>query len=402
MIDVDKKLLAKLPRSFVPLLNEQLKQWDLLFPAERRSISATLKYLSGLPAPEFQRLFASVKSLEAKMSLPAWNRSSRQLSIADTSVLARSPHYARWRVEVEKVFAEINTWTEALAQSRPANKLIVCVLPAGLPLPAEPFRPQLAKQGRWILLRRKFGETANEFVAALAQRRAAPRTEPIERTWVLECEPLIARSLSHPTLTVLSYDSLVPARAEFRKRLNAIQKDLRSADRTYQRLRRLDIAPLLGPRLGDDARLGEFIRALFLSGNGAVLFNNSFIQWGAAEALRRAQPQVLVCFFGVRHKLKPFSSLVLFEEQNRANPVPDQDDPAGSLIDIQILCEYVRLTTDRLPAYRGRTLALFAAADLNRMLLLAPPDFPPLPDFTEKGAGLAQLNSIALDWLSAD
>lgn len=243
MIDAGKKLLAKLPRSFVPLLNEQLKQWDLLFPAERRSISATLDYLSSLPAPEFQRLFASVKKLEAKMRLPAWNRSSQRLSIDDTSVLARSPHYAQWRSEVEKVFAEINARTEVPARSRPANKLIVCVLPAGLALLGEPFRPQLAKQGCWIQLRRKFGETVNEFVAALAQRRTAPQAEPVEHTWVLECEPLVARSLSYPALTVLSYDSLAAVRAEFRKRLNAIQKDLRSADRTYRRLRRLDIAP---------------------------------------------------------------------------------------------------------------------------------------------------------------
>jgi hypothetical protein len=102
----------------------------------------------------------------------------------------------------------------------------------------------------------------------------------------------------------------------------------------------------------------------------------------------------MICGFGIRQKLKPFSSVVLFEDQNRANPTPTVYDPAGSLGDIPILCEYVYLAANRFSAYQGRTLFLFAASQIDRALLIAPRGVP-IP------AGLEALEKQALAWLSA-
>ena len=74
---IDRELLKRLPRTFVPALNEQLKKWDLLFPAERRVLQDQLAYLSGLPARDFDELFRPVKDAEAKMSLAGLERSGR-------------------------------------------------------------------------------------------------------------------------------------------------------------------------------------------------------------------------------------------------------------------------------------------------------------------------------------
>ena len=38
MTAIDKELLKRLPRTFVPSLNEQLEKWDLLFPVEQRTL----------------------------------------------------------------------------------------------------------------------------------------------------------------------------------------------------------------------------------------------------------------------------------------------------------------------------------------------------------------------------
>jgi hypothetical protein len=95
----------------------------------------------------------------------------------------------------------------------------------------------------------------------------------------------------------------------------------------------------------------------------------------------------MICSFGIRRKLKPFSSLAVFEDQGRANPTPEQDDAPSSFLDAQILAEYVSLTTSRLPSYAGQTLALFAAEDSNLVRLLAPPSFSPAP--FEIGAAIA-------------
>jgi hypothetical protein len=140
----------------------------------------------------------------------------------------------------------------------------------------------------------------------------------------------------------------------------------------------------------------EFVRALFLSGNGSLVFNNSFVQWGASEALRRVRPQVLLACFGIRQKLKPFSSVVLFEDQSRSNPVPEENDPAGSLVDATLLAEYVYLAAQRHAGPRDRVLALMATGGLERVLVLGAP--PPAP--ASGRITVEELCAFSLRWLA--
>ncbi len=397
MIPIDKELLQRLPRTFVPALNEHLQRWNLLFPAEQRTLQAQLAYLVRLPAREFEDLFRGIKALEPKMQLPPWKASSAGISISDTSLLVRSPYYSQWRVAVEQAFARINDAVEAAQDRKPSRRLIVCVLPAGLPVAADSPWPRLARQGRPVRLAAPFAAFQAELLRALVSG-AGRSSEPIERLWIFEASQTLSRTPpSGPEgVTALCFEGLAPVRREFLRRLNLIKKNLRSADQTYEDLRRLDLAPLLGPRLGSEPRLVGFIRDLFLSGNGSVLFGNSFVEWGASEAMRRAQPQVMFCLFGVRKRLKPFSSVVLFEDQSRANPVPEQEDPAASLIDAQILAQYVYLTAERLPGYQGRTLGLFAAAEHRTILALGPPGGTLVQP---EGLSASGLSEAALGWL---
>ena len=386
----DRELLERLPRTFVPALNEQMRGWDLLFPAEQRSIRAQLDWLARLPAAEFEKLFAPVKQLEARMDLPSWGLAAARLSINDTSILVRSPYYPQWRAAVAKVFEQIDAGIRNGRAQAPPNRLLICSLPAGLPLDAGPVWPRLEKQGRWIPLQAPFGKMLEPLVDAVATRKPRPETEPIERTWAFEYDSRITQMPLAAQIVALSFDGLGPVRREFLKRLNVIPKDLRAMDDTYNDLRRLDLKG--GAALGTP-RIREFVRTLFLSGNGALLFGNSFVEWGAAEALRRVQPAALFCCFGIRPKLKPFSSVVLFEDQNRANPTPDQPDPAGSLIDIRPLEEYVYLNAGLQP---GRTAAIFGVPELDRMLMLAPPEFVP----PGSRPATAELCAAAVQWLA--
>ena len=372
MRTIPKELLDRLPATFVPALNEQLNKWDLLFPAEQRTLQQQLDYLAGLPAGDFGQLLRPVKDVEAKMRLPAWDGAAR-IGISDTSVLVRSPYYPQWRAEVEKVFARIDDAIAASTSRRTRKNVVVCMLPAGLLLASGSPWGRSASGGRTVELTTTFGAGAAELLESLA-RRTARALESVERTWVLDAGEGLSRRLAPALdgLTVLSFEALGPVRREFLRRLNAVKKDLRSADQAYDDLRRLDLAPLVDERLRRDPRLSGFIRDLFLSGNGALLFGNSFAEWGASEALRRAQPQLLICSFGVRRKLKPFSSLAVFEDQERANPVAEQDDAPSSLIDAQILAEYVYLSTLRLRSHAEQTLGLFAIEDRSTVQVLGP------------------------------
>ena len=392
MAHVSKELLAKLPRTFVPALNEQIGNWDLLFPAEQRSISGQLDWLGRLPDARLGELFEPLKQIESWMDLPRWDLTTGRFSISDTGMLVRSPHYLEWRAAVGKVFAQIDAGIEAERKTAPVNRLVLCVLPSGLPLSSAPLWPRLEKQGRWASLDAPFSAVFQRLAGAIAARKPLAGAEPVERTWALEYDTHAA-----DVECVLSFEALGPVRREFLIRLNAIQKDLRSADAAYEDLRRMDFHKLLAPDISKDLRIREFIRNLFLSGNGSMLFGNSFVQWGAAEVIRRVQPQALLCRFGIRPKLKPFSSVVLFEDQNRANPVADQPDPEGSLIDVRLLAEYVYLSASQHPAYARRTVHLFAVPELDRVLTVAPSGFG-LPSVARLTA--AELCTAAVNWLA--
>ncbi len=396
---VNTALLAKLPRTFGPSLNEQFRNWDLLFPAERRTISNQMAWLEQLPDDQFRALFEPIVALEKQMDLPPWNPASDRLSVTDTGILVRSPHYQQWRTQVERTFEKIDAGVAAQGKLNRSNKLIVAVMPAGLTSHPGALWPKLEAEGKWVSLASPFSEVLPTLYHDIAEREPGLGIEPLERTWVFEYDPkLSATHISSPVVS-LSFDQLGPLRQQFLMRLNYVKRDLPTLDLTYDDLRRLDLQPWFSEQVGVGVR--EFTRNLFLSGNGALLFGNSFVQWGASEAFRRAAPQVTFCRFGVRPKLKPFSSVVLFEDQNRANPVKDQPDPEGSFIDTQLLMEYIYLSAQRGVEYAGRTLVLVAVPEQNRMLALGSAAATAPLTSSASPAATAALVDATRSWLAA-
>ena len=386
------ELIRRLPPSFGRALNDQFRQWKLLFPAEQRQLRSQVDWLSLLPRDQFDQLFAPLLDIERRMALPRWDSSTAGLSVRDVGILARSPLYPQWRAEVERVFSRIDEAAAPSAGLQKLPRLLVCILPPGIPLKDEPLWPDLSKDGSWLVLDRPFGEILPSFVSGLARRVCPAALEEVERTWVFESDTRLSGVAG---ACVLSWDALEPLRHEFLRRLNTVQRDLRSVDQTNEDLKRADINRLLAPAIAADPRVREFVRTFFLSGNGSLVFGNSFVEWGASEALRRVQPQVLVASFGIRKKLKPFSSVVLFEDQSRSNPMPDEDDPAGSLVDAAMLSQYVYLGAQRVACYPGRTVTVMAACESNRALVLGPPE----AGFQNSPAVSKDLTAFALRWL---
>ncbi|HYP05323.1 MAG TPA: hypothetical protein VER03_03740 [Bryobacteraceae bacterium] len=387
------RLITRLPRTFGAALKGNLGGWDQLFPAEQRRLLSQCRYLGDLPQREFDQLFQPIVAIEAKMALPPWDGHSEGISVQESGLLARSPFYRQWRTEVEKAFSTIEQ-KAASDVLRSIPRLVIAALPPGIPL-REPLWPEIAKVGRWVDLGKPLGNSLAELIQTIAKRPAPAGLEPVESTWVLETRPSL--SPAEGAATSLDWDSLAGLRKEFLKELNAIRRSLDSVDTTTAKLKRLDIRPIVPARIGEDARVREFVRGLMLSGNGALVFNNSFVQWGAAEALRRVQPQVLVAGFGIRMKIKPFSGSVLFEDQNTSNPVKDEEDPEGSATDGLMLAGYVHHAAQRLAPEEKRTASLLCAAGYSRVLVIAPDAFP----LRETTLTFEALEKRLQHWLSA-
>jgi len=391
-----RELIGRLPPTFRPAVNDQLRNWEILFPAEQRLLEAQLDWLARMPPAEMQQLFAPLVEIESRMDLPRWSPTAAGMTVQDSGRLARSPLYPRWRDEVEKVFSRIEEAVEKSGRLRRVRRLLICVLPPGLSIGDQPLWPETAKQGTWVPLAEPFDCCLQPLTSSLAGRRLPQAVEPIEGTWVLECTPRLSAVVEADRATILCWDALAAARREFLAKLNTIRRDLNSVDQANEQLKKMDISRLLGHAAGASPQVREFVRSLFLSGNGSLVFNNSFVQWGASEALRRVQPQVLLACFGIRQKIKPFSGMVLFEDQTRANPVADDTDPAGSLVDGMILAEYVYRSAQRTSDHQEMPLTLMAACDVNRLLVLGPN--VPVPAAARLTS--EELTGFALRWLA--
>jgi hypothetical protein len=94
------------------------------------------------------------------------------------------------------------------------------------------------------------------------------------------------------------------------------------------------------------------------------------------QAVRRARPAVSVISYGIRNKIKPFSGLLIYADQEATTPIPTQADMLGSYVDLEIFHQYIWQEFMKYAEYRGNTAFLFAADGADQMLLIAPPDFP--------------------------
>ncbi len=116
------------------------------------------------------------------------------------------------------------------------------------------------------------------------------------------------------------------------------------------------------------------------------------------QALKRAQPRLLVARFGVRDKMKPFSSLLLFSSPRPTDQIPILEDPFGSFVDVEALSYYVWLNAEKSAAYRGKTLYLLLAEGVDELLAIRP-GLPGDMAREQPEATLSQVSATVAGWL---
>jgi hypothetical protein len=317
------RLVARLPITFRPFVNEKLTSMDRLFSFERTSIEAFLSFIKNLNQDEFELLFLPVRTVEKKMGVERWIFSSEGETLENTSLLAHSPYYQEWRRAVQGVFDEVSSHTQLLAaQSSEIDKhrLIVIILPRSLPVKMETVWNEWSGEGRQLTLTAIDSPTASCSEILLGGDDGSILTavtstagHSAEDVWMLDAGSALSKALpthgnqegSIQSSTHLSYTELLTFREAFRDRLNWIQKDLADADKVIATLRQADVTPWCPDALKSQIATREFVKDLFLSGNGSVVFGNAFVQWAANEAFRRARPRMLVACFGMRNTPKP-------------------------------------------------------------------------------------------------
>ena len=411
-------VLKRLPITFLPFVNEQLQKWQYLFPNERRSVQGLLVYVDGLSVEQSSALFKAVVQLEEKMGVRHWQFSTTEQTIQNSSQLARSPYFLEWRRAVQAVFDTVDEQTLRSSNSS-AKRLVLLDIPQ--PLPLNPSNIWRRWQGIGKPINLEMGVSGNAlgpFEILLAgipigkynPPEALPANpghdENSADTWVIDAGRSAVKSVlqrtpgssSSPGSILLSYERLALYRDNFSHEMNTMRKDLADADAVFDRLRTIDVAAWSPPEVSADPAVREFVRSLYLTGNGAVIFGNSFVEWGASEAFRRARPTFLAAKFGVRAKPKPFTGVAVFDNPDLVNPAPSVDDLPGSAADAEMLALYIWLAAQRYAEYQQSTVCVCLAESISQAYIVAPQEF----NITRNSdtVSLSQLGTAISTWLS--
>jgi hypothetical protein len=400
-------LIESLPVTMRPALNQQLSQWATLFPFEQSRVASFMKGVEAFSPSSLSALTAPLWALEKKMGVKDWKFSEAYDTIENASQLARSEYYVEWRREVQRIFDAVNA---AAHDSTPihadSTRLILLVLPRSLPVDPQSAWRQWDPRGHEIKISgdsEKLCELivqGRQGLAGIATLAAQQGSVESSDLWFIDADAKLGTmlsSLSPIAASSLGYAALKPFRDRFLAELNKAPKNIRATDDIIASLRHESWEGwgLWPVEIAGQPRLRKFVIDLFLSGNGAIIFSSAFVEWAVCEALRRARPRTIVARFGMRSKPKPFTSIAVFENQQKISSLPDVDDPENSAIDAVILARYSWLAASRYPEWE-KTLCLCVSEHRDSAYVI-PPAGKSLGWSSERSVAPEELYS----WLSA-
>ena len=380
----------QVPVTFAAFFNEQLRGWETLFPAEQTYFERLGVYLQGMEESKF----AALAALETRMGVTPKNWPRGRFTLEQVDFLNRNPLYPEWRRVIVALFDEINPALDAELVARGKPRLILVAGPADLPVGPDRMWTRLKGKGRRVLL--DVPEDPAQYLPRVLKglsQRCQEARGPYS-SWTVEAGTALEETVGGGTH--LSYEALQPYRQRLMEEVQKIAEtgEVKGPRQLGEKLKTLHPR---GSEFTKDAVMGEFVRATLLAGNGTLLVNNTFVEWASVTAIRRARPSLLVASFGIRNKVKPFSSLMIFTDQDKATAIPTQADMLGSYVDLEIFYQYVYQEAGKYAEYRNNTAYLFMAEGMDEMQLVAPPDFP-LSGGSERVA-LEALNRAASGWL---
>src|SRR5262245_21119538 len=422
------ELLARLPGTLSAFILVELQKWPLLFPPEQRYQRTLLEHLARIPHADLEQSAAGISRVEADAGVnKITERNPARFQDEAQALLRRRGLFVAWRGEVDGLFQKIDPALEAqLYPTDAPRRLIVQIYGKNIAVQRDQLWRRFKRNGVRVPLNLEGTSDSGAFLNALLGSRdeatgapalvgaaVASAKLPPHDAWLIEshdalhalCEGGEAARLKpsrYETFTGLSYDRLRPYRDDLTRTLNAkIQSGVESPQAFAAYTRSLKLPAPAGTLLRSDDVLLAFLRDVLLTGNGTMIVNNTFVEWASAQALRRAQPRVLVTRYGVRDKLKPFSSMVMFSQARPTDHQPIVQDPAGSFIDVEQLSYYVWVNAEKNPAYRRKTLYLFLAEGVDEMLAIGPetPEKQAAPAPARAPARLADVYATMADWL---
>ncbi len=388
---IEGGLFDRLPKTFSVYSIDRIRDWIKLFPAEHRYFERLFGMLDRSSDEAVQELFVPLREVEEKMDLGGGLWNTRKFTLEHVDFLQRNRHLPEWREAVAAIFAKIDPILDAEVARSGNARLVIVVSPPELPMGPDRMWTRIRDHGRTLPLALDDDLNLNDYLATLlsgaprANRApsivdlyAGQRAENSFDAWIVEAgDPVLRLAQTLDGWVGLSYDRLSDLRRILMEEVNNLVSEERipGPRQLGERLQRVN-PRALRRAAGRDPVMQDFLQSVLLNGNGTLLINNTFVEWTTLQAVRRARPSVVVSSFGIRNKVKPFSSLLIYSDQEETNPIPTQSDMLGSYVDLEVFYQYIWQECGKYAEYRRNTAYLFVGVGMDALFVIAPPDFP--------------------------
>ncbi|MGH9585440.1 MAG: hypothetical protein ACRD3F_00695 [Acidobacteriaceae bacterium] len=353
-------LFRRLPTIFVATLLREVIDYDWRFPDEREAVDRQLNYLDSLPPPQIRELFAKFAAirLDSNIEQMDWAKNPALFSEKLTGFLWSTHQIDAFRIAATE-------YMSALLHAAPAAplplipRLAIAVIGKGVKQSPIPLFRKLRPHG--VLFTEVQPENGLQVLTDAVSQRATAHPVTFGHFYI---DGGTAWPVS-PKASTIAYDALRPVRSAL---LRKMRQMIQSGSGGPEMLR-TTMAAITPEELGmrgsaADGVLDRFQIALLAQGSGTQIFSTTFVQWGAREALRRAQPVTLLARFTPRQRQRPMNELL--EGDTAA-----QLDPEGSLLDADMGAYYIWLDQQRLSgAEQSSFIAWFE--DHNQALAIGP------------------------------
>jgi hypothetical protein len=188
---LERGVLKRLPLTFLPFVNQQLSQWQFLFPNERQSAETLILYIDGSTPEQSSTLFREVSRIEEKMGIVDWHLSTHEQTIQNSSELARSPHFQEWRQAVQSIFDAVGKHGQNIGKAeKVVHRLILIDLPAALQVRRENAWGRWKREGRELQIKASadaLSRSAELLLSEIEQQiNDHPPQEQTASMWVID------------------------------------------------------------------------------------------------------------------------------------------------------------------------------------------------------------------------
>ncbi|HEY5256290.1 MAG TPA: hypothetical protein VIJ53_16660 [Acidobacteriaceae bacterium] len=351
----------------LPILLRVIIEYDWCFPVERRILDRQFEYLETLQSSSFASLMAPFTAvrLPSEVSKIDWVNNPQYFSEQLSALLWSTQQIDDYRKAASQYQARLD---QVLAEdSARAPRFALVVVGRGVTQSNASLFRMLRPHGALFTNIEPSG--GMETLIALVNERAKKYPAKYAH-WYIDGGPAEPSCSAQQGVTVTSYKKLAPvALKELTLMEDFIERSGQSALPGAEAAQSF-MAALSPKDLGmdgnaDDAVIRHFEMKLLTEGAGTQVFSTTFVQWAAREAMRRAQPVTMLARFAPRQRIAPMNELL------KRNPITQQTDPEGSLVDADIGAYYTWINQGRLSgADQARFLAWFEGHGLA--LAIAP------------------------------